>query len=456
MTGEPNRFDAIVVGTGSSGTAAALRCATAGWRVAIVDALQYGGTCELRGCDPKKVLVGAAELIDWWQRMRGSGIAGDARIDWPALIAFKRTFTDPVPHEREALFREKGIATYHGIASFTDRSTIAVSGKPLQARYVVLAAGARPAPLNLAGEEHLITSTEFMDLERLPRRIAFVGGGYIAFEFAHLAARAGADPLIFQRGPRVLTGFEPSLVDELVEVSESIGIDVRVNSAISKIEKRDAGFTVSGTREGKAFAVECDLVVHAAGRAADLDDLRLDVGGVDRTNKGVAVNDFLQSRTNPSVYAVGDCADGGGLPLTPIASAEGDLAARNLIEGNRYSMNFSGLASIVYTIPSLGSTGLTEAQAREGGRNVDVRAGDTTKWYSSRRIQARRSAYVLIVERGGGKILGAHVLGPHAEELINVFSLAIRAQIPENLLENALFGYPTASSDIAAFLGPAL
>jgi glutathione reductase (NADPH) len=454
MTAEPGGFDLIVVGTGASGTAAALRCANAGWRVAIVDELPYGGTCPLRGCDPKKVLVGAAELIDWWRRMRGSGVVGDARIDWPALIAFKRTFTDPVPREREALLREKGIATLHGAASFVDRSTIAVSGKPLQSRYVVLAAGARPAPLNIAGEEHLITSTEFMDLERLPRRIAFVGGGYIAFEFAHLAARAGADPVIFQRGPRVLAGFEPSLVDELVALSESIGIDVRVNSAIGKIEKRGAAYVVSGTRDGKDFAVECDLAVHAAGRAADLEELRLDSAGVDRTTKGVAVNEFWQSRSNPAVYAVGDCADGGGLPLTPTASAEGDVAARNILEGNRYTMDFSGLASIVYAIPSLGSTGLTQAQVRERGLEVDVRAGDTTNWYSSRRILARRSAYVVIVERGSEKILGAHVLGPHTEELINLFSLAIRAQIPASLLERVLFAYPTASSDVAEFFEP--
>jgi glutathione reductase (NADPH) len=449
------RFDLIVIGTGSSGTAAASRCARAGWKVAIADALPYGGTCELRGCDPKKVLVGAAELVDWSSRMSGSGIAGETRIDWPALMRFKRSFTEPVPPAREASLRELGVTTYHGAARFTGRSTMTVADEPLQANHVVLAAGARPASLQLAGEEHLITSTDFLDLERLRPRVAFIGGGYIAFEFAHLSARAGATPVILQRGPRVLTGFEPKLVDELVEVSKSIGIDVRVNTAVSAIEKRENGFIVRGAIGAEEIAIECDLAVHAAGRVADLDELDLEAGGVERTRKGVGVNEFLQSRSNPAVYAVGDCADAGGLPLTPTAALEGDVAARNLLEGNRHTLDFSGLASIVYTIPSLGMTGLTEEQARDRGFEFTVHEADTTLWYSSRRVRARRSAYRIVADKRTGRILGAHVLGPHTEELVNVLSLAVRAEIPAQRLAEVLFGYPTASSDISNFLAPA-
>jgi glutathione reductase (NADPH) len=286
----------------------------------------------------------------------------------------------------------------------------------------------------------------------MPARVAFIGGGYIAFEFAHVAARAGASPVILQRGPRVLPGFEPELVDALVEISGQVGIDVRVNAAVRSVEKTADGFRVSGNIGGRAFAVDCDLAVHAAGRVADIDDLALDAGDVERTKKGVAVNEFLQSRSNPAVYAVGDCADGGGLPLTPTAAAQGELCARNLIEGNHHTMDFSGLASIVYTIPALGMTGLTQAQARESGRRFTVHAVDATQWYSSRRTRARASRYQVFVDDESGAILGAHVLGPHAEELINVFSLAIRAGIPAGVLEETLFSYPTGSSDIAEIL----
>ncbi len=445
-------YDVVVVGTGSSGNAVATSCARAGRRVAIVDELPYGGTCALRGCDPKKVLVGAAELVDWCDRMDGSGISGAARIDWPELMRFKRSFTDPVPHHREESYRGLGIEMHQGEARFIDPVTLSVGGRRLEANRIVLATGARPASLEVAGEEHLITSTEFLDLDRIPPRVAFIGGGYIAFEFAHVAARAGAAPVILQRGPRVLAGFDAGLVDELVGVSRAVGIDVRVDCAVRAVEKRADGFVVTGSVRGAEFAVECDVVVHAAGRVADLDDLDLETGNVERTDKGVAVNEFLQSRSNAAVYAVGDCADGGGLPLTPTAAAEGEVAARNLLEGNRLSVDFAGLASIVYTIPALGSTGLTEAAARERGLRCSVRAEDTTQWYSSRRLRARRSAFRIVVEDESGRILGAHVLGPHAEELLNVFSLAIRAQIPAATLEGALFGYPTASSDIAEML----
>ncbi len=447
-----SELDLVVIGTGSSGSSAALRCANAGWKVAIADVRPYGGTCQLRGCDPKKVLVGAAELVDWAECMRGSGIAGDTRIDWGELMRFKRSFTEPVPAEREGDLRKAGVVTYHGAARFVDPATLAVGNERLQPRRVVLATGARPATLHVSGEEHLIDSTGFLDLERLPKRIAFIGGGYIAFEFAHLALRAGAAPVIFQRGPRVLNGFDPGLVDQLLDLSRQLGIDVRTNATVSAIEKNAAGFVVRGTADGSEFAVACDLAVHAAGRVADVDDLGLDAANVERTKKGIAVNEFLQSPSNPAVYAVGDCADGGGLPLTPTAYVEGDTAARNLLEGNRHTVDFTGIASIVYTIPALGMAGLTEEDARARGVRVAVRAGDTTQWYSSRRIRARRSAYRILVDEERGTIVGAHVLGPHVEELINVLGLAVRAQIPVATIEGVLFGYPTASSEISAML----
>ncbi|HEY6485863.1 MAG TPA: NAD(P)/FAD-dependent oxidoreductase [Candidatus Cybelea sp.] len=448
--GDP--VDLLVVGTGSAGTAAALRCARAGRRVAIVDERPYGGTCVLRGCDPKKVLVGVAEVLDWSERMRGSGIGGTSSIVWADLMRFKQTFTQPAPAQREAQFAQCSVTMYHGAASFAAPDSLSIDGRIVKAQNILLATGARPATLDLAGAQYLIDSTDFLDLAELPKRICFVGGGYIAFEFAHLAARAGASAVILQRGPRVLTGFEPALVDRIVDLSRTIGIDVRVNVEVDAVEKDGAAFEVTGRANGAAFTLGCDLVVHAAGRVADLDDLSLEKGNVERTPRGVAVNEFLQSRSNPAVYAAGDSADGGGLPLTPTAALEGDIVARNLLEGNRHTPDFTGLTSIVYTIPSLGSTGLTSEQARRKGVPFVVREGDSTQWYSSRRVQARSSAYRVLIDENSGLILGAHLLGPHTEELINVFSLAIRAQVRATDLKDVLFGYPTASSDIEYIL----
>ena len=183
-------FDVIAIGTGSAASAVASRCREAGWQVAIVDSRPFGGTCALRGCDPKKVLVGAAEAVDWTRRMREKGIQAEKlQIDWPELMRFKRSFTEPVPKRREDGFAKAGIAAFHGQARCTGPTTVQVGDETLEGRYVVIAAGMVPADLKIPGAGHLITSDQFLELNELPRRILFIGGGYIAFEFAHVAAR---------------------------------------------------------------------------------------------------------------------------------------------------------------------------------------------------------------------------------------------------------------------------
>jgi len=231
-------FDLIVIGTGAAGASAATECRSAGWNVAIVDSRPFGGTCALRGCDPKKVLVGAAEVIDRTRQMAGKGISSeDIRIDWPALMRFKRTFTEPVPADREQQFLEAGIAVFHGRARFSDKTTIKVGNDTLIGRFVLVAAGARPATLNIPGEKYLTTSDEFLDVNELPSRILFVGGGYISLEFAHVSARAGAQIQILHRGARPLERFDPDMVGRLIKATEELGITVRLNTAVQSIEK---------------------------------------------------------------------------------------------------------------------------------------------------------------------------------------------------------------------------
>src|ERR1035438_3134980 len=187
------KFDLIAIGTGSAASGVTSRCCEAGWKVAIVDSRPFGGTCALRGCDPKKVLVGAAESVDWTRRMKGKGIrAAKLQIDWPELMRFKRAFTEPVPKRREDEFAKAGIAAFHGAARFAAQTTVQVGEETLAGRYVVIATGQGPADLEVPGAEHLTPSDQFLELDELPRRILFIGGGYIAFEFAHVAARVGS------------------------------------------------------------------------------------------------------------------------------------------------------------------------------------------------------------------------------------------------------------------------
>src|ERR1700726_3585310 len=326
------QFDVIAIGTGSAASAVASRWREAGWRVAIVDSRPFGGTCALRGCDPKKVLVGAAEAFDWARRMKGKGIqAAKLQIDWPELMRFKRSFTKPVPKRREDGFAKSGIAAFHGRACFTGPTTVQVGEETLEGRHVVIAAGEAPADVGIPGAEHLTTSDQFLELNELPRRILFVGGGYIAFEFAHVAALAGSQVTVLHRGPRPLALFDPDLVDQLVERTRELGIEVHLGTEAIGIQKSSTQLIVQAVASGETRSFQTDMVVHAAGRVPEIKDLNLDAAGTEWENRGVRVNDFLQSVSNPSVYSAGDAAASEGPPLAPAASYEGLIVAANLL-----------------------------------------------------------------------------------------------------------------------------
>lgn len=450
----PETVDLIVLGTGSAAQSVAYPCREAGWSVAVVDYRPYGGTCCLRGCDPKKVLVGASELVDWGRRMQGKGVSSpDLAVAWPELMRFKRTFTDPMPPNTEQGFADAGIAMRHGSARFVDRTTIRVGDDTMTGRHIVIATGARHAPLGIPGEEYLTTSTEFLDLDALPRRIAFVGGGYIALEFAHVAARAGAAVHILHRGDRPLAGFDADLVGQLVRTTRDLGVDLRVRTTVEAIEKRGEELVVHVRAGDETGEVAADLVVHAAGRVPEIDDLDLAVAGIARAERGgVSVNEYLQSVSNPAVYAAGDAVSSGGFPLTPVAGMQGGIVATNLLEGNTRRPNYQGIPSVVFTTPPLAAVGLDEAAARAQGLRVTTRHEDTSGWYSSRRVALPHTGFKTLVEEGTGRLLGAHLLGPHAEEVINIFALAIRAGLPASALKDMIYAYPTGASDIVYML----
>lgn len=441
-------FDLVVIGTGSAGTSAATRCREAGWKVAIIDSRAFGGTCALRGCDPKKVLVGAAEVIDRERRMLDKGIADASRMEWPALIRFKRTFTDPFPKSREDALRSAGIETFHGRARFLGPGSVQVNGDVLEAKHVVIATGAWPAKLNIPGEDHLTRSDQFLELENLPKRLIFIGGGYIAFEFSHVAARAGSQVTILHQGERPLEHFDPDLVAKLVQRTRALGIDVHTKTKATAIAGSPGQLMVNTATDSKTESFEAEMVVHAAGRAPEIADLNLAAAKVEFDRRGIKVNSFLQSVSNPAVYAAGDCADSGGLPETPFADYEGSLAARNLLEGNKHETDFRGMATVVFTIPPLARVGLTEEEARKKKIAVDVKQGDTSGWYSARRVAETASAYKVLVDKNSGRIVGAHLLGPEADEFANVFVLAISAGIEAATLKDTLFVYPTQASNI--------
>ncbi|HET8997346.1 MAG TPA: NAD(P)/FAD-dependent oxidoreductase [Acetobacteraceae bacterium] len=446
-------YDLVVVGTGVAASVVAGRVRKAGWTVAVVDSRPFGGTCVLRGCDPKKVLLAGAEAVDRARRLSQHGVAGDTRIDWPALMAFKRGFTDPVPQRRERGFAEQGIDALHGAARFTGPDRIAVGEQTLQARHILLATGARPVQLSFPGAEHLTTSDAFMELPDLPRRIVMVGGGYIAAEFSHLAARAGAQVTVVQRAGQMLTPFDPELVGWLMARFRDLGIDVRTGTTVARVERNQQGGFVVRTQGGQGEGtIEADLVVHAAGRAPDLAPLDLDAGGVARDEHGrLRLNAYLQSTSNPRVYAAGDAA-GAGPPLTPVASLDGEAVAGNLLHGNRDVPDYNGVPSVAFTIPPIAAVGLSEQAARAQGLQFSVSCSRADDWFTAKRLGESVYGYKVLIEQGSDRILGAHLVGPHAEETINLFALAIRHRLPASVLRDTVYAYPTAGSDVSSML----
>jgi len=440
-------FDLVVVGTGVT-SAVASRCREAGWTVAVVDSRPFGGTCALRGCVPKKILVSAAEAVHAARDLATTGVpAGALTIDWPALMRFKHALVDPATERTEQTWTRLGIEQVHGRARFVGPNTLAVGDERLIGRRVLIAAGSVPAPLGFPGAERLTTTDAFLDLTRLPPDMIFVGGGYVAFEFAHVVARAGVRATIVHRGVRPLEGFDPDLVDALVERSRSLGIRVELETEVRGVEVAGGRLVVRGSRRGEERRLEADVAVHSAGRVPELEDLDLEAGGVKREKHGVSVNEYLQSVSNPAVYAGGDAA-ALGPKLTPKADHDASVLATNLLEGNHRAVNYAGIASAVFTLPPLATVGLTEAAARAAGRKFRTSRQDTSGWFNTRRLGEAVSGFKVLVEEDTGHVIGAHLLGPHADEVINLFALAVRARVPAEELRQALYAYPTHGSDV--------
>ena len=446
-------YDLIVIGAGMAGVATANKCGAAGWRVAIVDALPYGGTCALRGCDPKKILRRGAEIVDAARLMQGKGIdPHELTINWSDLMAHKRGFTDPVPDKMEKGLTGNGVETLHGVARFTGPNTLEVDGKAYEARRFLIAAGAIPRPVSFAGANLMIDSTDFLNLETLPKRILFVGGGFVSFEFAHIAARAGAAPVIVDRGARPLSAFDPDLVEMLIRRSAIVGVELQRETEIVSVVESGAAFAVEVKSGDETRTIETDLVVHGAGRIAALADLNLEAAGVEYGDKGIVVAPHLQSTTNSAIFAAGDSADTKGMPLTPVAVIEGKVAASNMLKAAQTAPDYAGIPTAVFTVPELARVGMLEEEARDAGHDIDVRFTDTGGWYSNYRIGEKSAAAKVLVDKSDGRILGAHLFGPEYGELINFFGLAIKLGLTAKQLKSMTAVYPSVGSDLGSLI----
>lgn len=446
-------FDLVVLGVGMAAVAAANKCASAGWSVAVVDELPYGGTCALRGCDPKKMLRRGAEIIDAARLLHGKGIeTAGLRIDWQQLVAFKRTFTDKVPIKIEAKLRDKGVATFHGPARFLDETMVEIGDATrLHGRNILIATGAKPRPLDVPGAEHLIDSTAFMELEKLPKRILFVGGGYIAFEFAHIAARVGSDVQIIDRGHRPLKAFDPDLVDKLVQRSRSASM-YTLTPVSSQSKKATKAASSQRRRSGASYSGRSTWWFMAPEESPPLTTSIWPMPVLMPAGPGSPSPSISKaSRTRPSMRPA--------MPptrqerrWTPVAVFEGKVAASNMLKGNTSTPEYRGVPSVVFTIPELARVGMLESEAKDQGRDVRVEFNDTSGWYSNLRVGERCAATKVIIDNKTDEVLGAHLLGPEYAELINFLGLAMRLGLKTSDLKKMVSAYPSVGSDLGSML----
>lgn len=448
-----SRFDLVIIGSGSAATTVAFKAIEEGKKITVIDQKAIGGTCALRGCDPKKILVGVTDSIESAKRLQGHGVSNfRGGIDWSELMEFKRSFTDSMSRRVEESLINSGIEVIHGKARFVAPDMLEVDGRKISSEKFLVASGVKAANLNFPGSEYLLDNEGFLNLPKLPEKLIFVGGGYISVEFASIARKAGSEVTIIQHSDRLLVNFDKEMADILTGHLRNSGIVILTNTSVKEIKKVKGKYEILLKREDHDELVYTDLVVHGAGREFD-SDMGLDAGNVKWSRKGIAVNEYLQSVSNPRVYAAGDSADTAGPKLTPIAVMEGNVAAENLLHGNSAKADYTGVPTTVFSSPPLAMVGINEEDATKKSNDTVVKKGEMTSWYNSRRRNISKAAFKIILDKDSDKILGAHILGENSEEVINIFSLAIRLDISVKTLLSTPFTYPSDTNDIKYMIG---
>ncbi|MBU2975282.1 dihydrolipoyl dehydrogenase family protein [Zobellia sp. B3R18] len=445
------KYDVFVIGSGTAGKVVAKKCVDAGLTVAMADKREYGGTCANRGCDPKKVLLGATELLETSNQLLGKGIKSIPDLSWKKLMKFKENFTSPVPKATEEDLKDRGITLYHQSPEFLDEKTLSVEGKTVKADKIVIATGYEPRKLNFKGNKHLKASDDFLGQKKLPKNITFIGAGYVGMEFAHIAARAGAKVTVIDSGKRPLKPFDADLVKELTSYSKDLGIEFIFGAKITGVKKGSKNYKIAYDKKGKSEILKTRSVFNTAGRIPAIAKLKLENGNVAYGDNGIETNAYLQNKTNENVYACGDVADK-GLPLTPLSGIEGSIVANNIIEGNKNEFDVPVTPSVVYTLPNLASVGYSEEEAKARYKNVIVNFESVPDWFNAKRVNAPVYAYKILLNQRTQEIVGAHLIGPEAGETINLFAMAINQGMTADQIKKTIFTYPSWSNDIKSMV----
>lgn len=443
-------YDLIVIGGGSGGVRASRFAAQRhGKKVAVIESMRIGGTCVMRGCVPKKLMVYGAHFAHDFQDAQGYGWAPvENKHDWSKLVAAKDRELDRLEGIYHRLLRDAGVDEIAGKGIVVDAHTVEVEGKRLTAEHILIATGGWPHMPDVPGIEHAITSNEALDLAELPEHVVIVGGGYIAVEFAGIFNALGAEVHVIIRGDTLLRGFDQTITEALHDEMTKAGIHIHAECQVRSIEKTEGGFSV---RMDADDLMRTGLVMYATGRAPNTKGLGLEEAGVKLNEHGAIVVDEYSKTSVDSIYAIGDVTD--RVQLTPVALAEGMALVRTLYEGKPTSMNYENIPSAVFSQPPIGTVGLTEKDALKKHKIKVFRSRfKAMKHTLSGRDE--QTVMKLIVDKETDVVLGAHMMGADAPEIIQGIAIAVKAGATKADFDATIGIHPTAAEEFVTMREP--
>lgn len=438
-------FDLFVIGAGSGGVRAARFAAGFGAKVAVVESRYLGGTCVNVGCVPKKLLVYGSHFAEDFEQAKGYGwTVGQTSFDWPTLIANKNQEIERLNGIYRKLLVNSGVTLLEGHGHLADPHTVEVNGQRYSAERILIATGGWPVIPDIPGREHAISSNEAFFLEQLPKRVIVVGGGYIAVEFAGIFNGLGAKTTQLYRKELFLRGFDGTVRTHLRDEMLRAGVDLQFNADIARIDKLADGSLKATLKDGREL--EADCVFYATGRRPMLDNLGLENTAVQLDDKGYIQVDELFQTTEPSILALGDVI--GRVQLTPVALAEGMAVARRLFKPEQYRpVDYQHIPTAVFSQPPIGTVGLTEEQAREQGHQVSVYESDFKAMKLSLTDSEERTLMKLVVDSQTDQVLGCHMVGPDAGEIVQGLAIALKAGATKQVFDETIGVHPTAAEE---------
>ena len=436
-------YDLFVIGAGSGGVRASRMSASFGAKVGIAEEYRFGGTCVIRGCVPKKLMVHASHFGEDFEDAEGFGWTVDgAAFSWPGLIAAKDKEIDRLEAIYGTILGDAGVETYRARATFVDAHTLDVGGEKITAETILIATGGRPTLPDIPGIEHAITSNEVFHLAEMPERIAIVGGGYIAIEFAGIFNGLGAATTVLYRGEQILRGFDDDVRHHLAAEIVKKGVDLRIETNVTNITKSGAEITLTLT---DGSTLEVDAVMYGTGRQANVDGLGLEAVGVERNAWGGVVVDDYSKTTADNIYAIGDVTN--RVELTPVALMEGMALARTLYANQPTSPDHKNVPHAVFSQPSVSVVGMTEAEARAHCGEIDLYKSAFKPLKHTLSGRDERSFMKLIVEQKTQAVVGVHMVGADAAEIIQGIAIAVKMGATKQQFDATLGIHPTSAEE---------